>query len=60
MGNVAELTEVWGKGMEVSKNSQKFPVLWHGRTELTQVPGGYTKCCTRTPGIVARGVQNLQ
>ena len=46
--------------MEVLHNSQKFRVLWHGRTELTEVPGGYKKCCTRTPGIVARGVQNSQ
>ena len=43
--------------MEVFQNSQKFRVLWHGRTELAQVPGGYKKCCTRTLGIVTRGVQ---
>ena len=47
-----------GKGMGVLQNLQKFRVLWHGRTELTEVPGGYKRCCTRTPGIVARGVQN--
>ena len=23
------------------QNSQKFRVLWHGRTELTEVPGRY-------------------
>ena len=28
--------------------------------ELTEVPGGHKKCCTRTPGIVVRGVQNSQ
>ena len=28
--------------------------MWHGRTELTEVPGGYKKCCSRTPGIVAQ------
>ena len=55
-----ELPEVSGTGMEVLQNSQKFRVLWHGGTELTEVPGGYKKCCTRTPGIVARGVQNSQ
>ena len=26
----------------------------------TEVPGGYKKCCTRTPGIVARGLQRSQ
>ena len=46
--------------MEVLQNSQKFQVLWHGRTELTEVPGGYIKCCTRTPGIVALSVHNSQ
>ena len=35
-------------------NALKFRALWHGRTELTEVPGEYKKCCTRTPGIVAR------
>ena len=40
--------------MDVLQNSHRFRVLWHGRTELTQVPGGYKKCCTRTPGIVAQ------
>ena len=51
--------QVSGKGMEVLQNSQKFRVLWHGHTELTEVPGWYKKCCTRTPGIVARSVQKL-
>ena len=46
--------------MGVLQNSQMFRVLWHGRTELTEVPGGYKKCCTRTPDIVARGVHNSQ
>ena len=46
--------------MDVLQNSQTFRALWHGRTELTEVPGGYKKCCARTPGIVARGVQNSQ
>ena len=61
--------------MGVLQKSQKFPVrVWKCcrthkssgycgtgvRTELTEAPGGYKKCCTRTPGVVARGVQNLQ
>ena len=59
-GSLAELPEVSGTGMEVLRNSQKFRVLWHGRTELTEVPGGSKKHCTPTPGIVARGGQNSQ
>ena len=27
--------------MKVLQNSQKFKVLWHGRTELTEVTGRY-------------------
>ena len=27
--------------MKVLHNSSKFRVLWHGRTELTDVSGGY-------------------
>ena len=46
--------------MEVLQNSQKFRVVWHGRTELTEVPDGCKTRCTRTPGIVARGAQNPQ
>ena len=34
-----ELTQVPGAGMKVLQNFQKFRVLWHGRTELTEVPG---------------------
>ena len=49
-GSPTELPEVLGAGMDVLQNSQKFRVLWHGRTELTEVPGGYKKRCTRTPG----------
>ena len=59
-GSLAELPEVSGTGMKVLQNFQKFRVLWHGRTELAEVPGGYKRCCTLTPGIVARGVQNSQ
>ena len=46
--------------MKVLQNFHKFWVLWHGHTELTEVPDGYKRCCTCTPGIVARGVQNSQ
>ena len=46
--------------MKVFQKFQKFRVLWHGRTEITEVPGGCKRCCTRTPGIVARGVRNSQ
>ena len=45
--------------MEVLQNSQKFRVLWHGRTELTEVPGGYNRCCTRTWGICGAGRTEL-
>ena len=58
-GSRTELSEVSGTGMKVLQNFQKFRVMWHGRTELTEVPGGHKMCCTRTPGIVAWGVQNL-
>ena len=44
--------------MEVLQSFQKFWVLWHRHTELTEVPGGYNPCCTRTPGILARVLQN--
>ena len=33
--------EVAGTGMKVFQNFQEFRVLWHGRTELTGVPGRY-------------------
>ena len=36
-----ELEEVPGTGTGVLQNSQKFRVLWYGRTKLTEVPGGY-------------------
>ena len=38
-----ELTEVPGTGMKVLQNFQNFRVLWHGRTELTDVPGRYVR-----------------
>ena len=38
---LTEHTEVPGTGTEVLQNAQKFRVLWHGRTELTEVPGRY-------------------
>ena len=45
---------------ESYKTSRSFGYGYGCVTELTEVPGGYKKCCTRTPGIVARGVQSLQ
>ena len=36
-----EPTEVPGTGKEVLQKSQKFRVLWHGRTKLTEVSGRY-------------------
>ena len=86
--SITELAEVWGTGMGVLQNFQKFGVrVWEyyrtsrslgygygSVTELTEVPGIVAracrtrrcsgrvqkKCCscTRTPGIVARGVHN--
>ena len=53
-GDLTDLPKVPGTGTEVVQNFQKFRVLWHRRTELTEVPSGYNTCCTRTPGIVAR------
>ena len=38
-----ELTKVPDTGTEVLQISQKFRVLWRGRTELTEVPGMYEK-----------------
>ena len=39
--SLTELPEVAGKGMKVLQNFQNFRVLWHGRTELPDVPGWY-------------------
>ena len=50
----------FGHGYESVPELPEVPGMWHGRTELTEVPGGYERCCTRTPGIVARGVQDSQ
>ena len=58
--DLTEIPEVPGTGTGILQNFQKFRVLWQRRIELTEVPSGYKTCCTRTPGIVATGVQNLQ
>ena len=68
-----ELTEVPGTGMKVLQNFQKFRVLWHGRTELTEVPGRYKNAVpvprvlwhgrtdlTEVPGTGMNVVQNSQ
>ena len=39
--SLTELPELPGTGMKVLQNFQNFRVLWHGRTELPQVPGRY-------------------
>ena len=49
-----------GSCLKMIQNSQKFLVLWHRHTELTEVPSGFKTCCTRTPRIVAQAVQNSQ
>ena len=54
------VTEFPGKGVRILQNFQKFQVLWHSRTELTEVSSGQKTCCTRTPGLVATGVQDFQ
>ena len=40
-GSLTELTyfQVPGTCMEVLQKSQKFRVLWHGRTDITEVRG---------------------
>lgn len=43
--NVIELAEVSGTCMNLLRNTRKFRVLWHGRTELTDVPGRYKMLC---------------
>ena len=58
-GSLTELPEVSGTGMEVLQNSQKFRVLWRGRTELAEVPGGYEKCLYPYPGYCGTGRTEL-
>ena len=41
---------------ESYRASRSFGCGYGSVTELTEVPGGYKKCCTRAPGVVARGV----
>ena len=52
--DLTELTEVPGTDTEVLQNSQKFRVLWHGRTELTKVPGRYKNAIPVPRVFVAR------
>ena len=40
-GVFTELAKGPCMGTEVLESSQKLRVLWHGRTELTEVPGSY-------------------
>ena len=59
--------------MKVLQNFQKFRVLWHGRTEFTEVPGRYKNAVpvprvlwhgrtdlTEAPGTGMNVVQNSQ
>ena len=39
--SLTELPEGPGADMEVLQNFQNFRVLWHGRTEFSEVPGRY-------------------
>ena len=54
-----ELTEVPGTGVKVLQDFQKFQVLRHGRTELTEVPGRY-KNAVPYPGYCGTVIQILQ
>ena len=38
---LTEFPEVPCTGMKVLRNFQNFRVLWHGRTELPEIPGRY-------------------
>ena len=55
--DLTKLTEVSGTDTDVLQNSR---ILWHRRSERTDFPSVYKICCTRTPGVVATGVQNFQ
>ena len=48
-----------GKGMKVLQNFQNFRVLWHGHTELPEVPGGY-ECPTELAEVPGTGMKVLQ
>ena len=53
-----KLTEVSGTGMNVLQNFQKFRVLWHGRPDLTEVPGRYTNAVP-VPRVLWHGRTDL-
>ena len=53
-----QITEVPGTGMKVLQNCHKFRVLWHGRTELTEVPGSY-KNAVPVPRVLWQGRTDL-
>ena len=59
-GIIAELTEVPGTGTEVLQNSQKFRVLWHGRTELTEVAGRYKNAVPVSRVFVERAYRSYR
>ena len=53
-----ELTEVPGTGMKGLQNFHQFWVLWHGRTELTEVPSRY-KNAVPVPRVLCHGRTDL-
>ena len=70
-----EATQVPGKGMGILQNlqkfrvrvrkcyvhnSQKFRVLWHGRTELTEVPGRHKNAVPVPRVFVARAYRSYR
>ena len=49
-GNPTELPEAHDPCVKVSQNPQKFRVVWHGRTGLTEVSGPGINLFTTTTG----------
>ena len=47
-------------GTEELQNSQKFRVLWHGRTELTEIPGRYKNAKAVPRVFVARAYRTYR
>ena len=45
---------------EELQNSQKFRVLWHGRAELTEVPGRYKNAVLVPRVFVARAYRTYR
>ena len=58
-GDLTEPPEVPGTGTEVFQNCQKFPVSWHGRTELKQKSRAGIKMLYPYPGYCGHGRTGL-